>query len=331
MIKNSFYFLAKNCLLVLMLLYYYATTCQTISSKYKSDSLYKHQFDLKTTQYYAAKPSYIQYVNWPECIDSLVIDSLVFNKILFETSQAKRPENQLELWLKRYKLGKYIHINIPNAELKMIENGMVIATMKVILGQATHQTPRLLSFIDFITVYPYWTPTRNITLKELLPKIKKDKSYLEKNNFEVLDNKGQVVDPYTLDWRQFGSNYFPYTLRQGTGCDNSLGLLKFNLVNPYSVYLHDTAHNPKSMSLFDKETRFFSHGCIRLSQPEKLANWALGKEKFNAVFMKSIAKGQKSQRINLPKQLPVLISYTMETTDNKGVVHFYKDIYGLGL
>lgn len=88
---------------------------------------------------------------------------------------------------------------------------------------------------------------------------------------DSLNNKGIIMDPYSIFWHALGTNYFPYLIRQSTGCDNALGLLKLNFLNPFSVYLHDTP----TKALFSEYKRFFSHGCILLEKPMELGRLVL--------------------------------------------------------
>lgn len=232
-------------------------------------------------------------------------------------------------WLERYPKQQFIVINIPSAELTLYEQSEAVLKMKVIVGTKSNQTPIVATYADAVSIYPYWTPTRNITVNELLPKIKESLSFLERNSFEVLDKNRQTVDPATLDWASFSSSNFPYTLRQGTGCDNSLGLLKINIKNPYSVYLHDTPHTEYSKGLFNREKRFFSHGCIRLEKPLELANALKPTKKIDTELMNKCLLNQTPQVVRLQAEVPVFITYFTEIINEKGEVESFVDYYSM--
>jgi L,D-transpeptidase YcbB len=183
--------------------------------------------------------------------------------------------------------------------------------------------------MDALTIYPYWIPTHSIATKEILPVVKRSRQFLANNNFVVLDNQGNVVNPESINWDALSASNFPYKFRQGTGCDNSLGLLKYNVVSPYSVYLHDTPHTKFNMSLFTRENRFYSHGCMRLSKPIELANLILDEPVFSEEFMNVCLKEQKSKVINLKNRIPIFVIYHTYLINDKGELKAYRDIYNL--
>lgn len=232
-------------------------------------------------------------------------------------------------WLQRYPSERFIVINIPSAELTLYEQNEPVLQMRVIVGTRSNQTPVIATYADAVSIYPYWTPTRNITINELLPKIKEDLRFLDRNNFEVLDKNSQIIDPTQLDWSTFSKSNFPYTLRQGTGCDNSLGLLKINIKNPYSVYMHDTPHTTYSKGLFNREQRFFSHGCIRLEKPLELVNALKPTKKIDTNLMNKCLLNQTPQVIRLQSKVPVFITYFTKTVNQNGELESFTNYYKL--
>lgn len=139
---------------------------------------------------------------------------------------------------------------------------------------------------------------------------------------EVVSRSGKLVDPSTVNW---SSKSFPYMIRQKPGGENALGLVKFMFPNKYSVYLHDTP----SKSLFEREDRALSHGCIRLQNPEKFARLLLvdmpgwTDEKIQEAMHQS-----KEQIVNLDREIPVVLIYLTFWADSRGQGHFRPDIYG---
>src|ERR1043165_7694043 len=176
-------------------------------------------------------------------------------------------------WTGRLREKEFILVNIPAARLQIVSNdSLKDMSMRVIVGKKDTKTPSFTAYITKVITYPYWTVPISIATKEMLPKIRKRISYLDDNNLQVFNNKGVEMDPKTVDWNRYSEKYFPYTIRQSTGCDNSLGLLKFDLNSPFSVYLHDTNRR----DLFGKKDRFMSHGCVRVEKPMELAKYILG-------------------------------------------------------
>ncbi len=324
------------------------------------DSLQKEYFQKNAKLFlfeiaYGHKPKYLQHQSLEENIDNeLVNNSLnliengksiseiiekiepnipIFKKLKPISQIDSLPQLAENLnfyrYLNRFSLDKYIVLNIPSAYLTLYHDHKNILEMRAIVGRQQNETPRLASYIESITVYPYWVPTRSIATKELLPLIKRNIKYLESGGFDVLDLKGNLVNPYEINWKALSEKNFPYKLRQSTGCDNSLGLLKFNLVNPFSVYLHDTKHQKAAQDLFEKENRFFSHGCMRLSKPMELANLIADKSMFDEEFMDICLKEAKSQVIPMKDKIPVFVIYQTQQLDESGQFHQYKNPYRL--
>lgn len=231
-------------------------------------------------------------------------------------------------WTGRMKDREFILINIPAARLQIVKRDSTTdLSMKVIVGKTTTQTPQFTAYINKIIAYPYWTVPLDIATKEMLPKIKKNISYLEENNLQVLNGKGVEVDPAGINWKKLSEHYFPYTIRQSTGCDNSLGVLKFDLNSPYSIYLHDT----NAKALFGKKERFLSHGCIRLEKPMLLAEYILseGLDTASIAKLNACLANQQQSEFKLKKRFAVLIFYMTADIDNNGNLKFYNDVYGV--
>lgn len=218
---------------------------------------------------------------------------------------------------------EYIVANIPETEVRYYQNGKLKLKMKSVVGKKKNPTPTIASYITNIVTFPFWNVPFSIATKELLPKVQKDESYLERNNFEVVDAKGNVVDDPDLNWDEYTTKNFPYFFRESTGPNNSLGVLKFNLGNPFSIYLHDT----NSKSAFAKESRFLSHGCVRLEKPIELAD-LLTKGEVNVWELKTGQKDTESKILKLNQTVPVFIVYMPAVVEN-GKVTFLKDVYGL--
>ncbi len=226
-------------------------------------------------------------------------------------------------YLSMYHQSEYIVANIPETEVRYYRNNQLTLKMKSVVGKKKNPTPTIASYITNIVTFPYWNVPFSIASKELLPKIQKDESYLERNNFEVVDGKGKLIDDSDLNWDNYTEKNFPYFFRESTGPNNSLGVLKFNLGNPFSIYLHDT----NSKGAFAKDKRFLSHGCVRLENPIELAE-NLTKGKISGWDLRTGQKDTESKKIKLAQKVPVFIVYMPVIVDGEKVI-FLKDEYNL--
>ncbi|WP_276504702.1 L,D-transpeptidase family protein [Terrimonas pollutisoli] len=218
-----------------------------------------------------------------------------------------------------------IVINIPAAYMKVYHKQQVILEMRMVLGKKSTPTPTLASRITELVLYPYWHVPFSIATKELLPHIKKDPGYLAAGNFQLLNLSGKIIDPYTVNWQSLSTRYFPYIIRQSTGCDNSLGLIKLNFYSPYGVYLHDTP--VKDAFMLNK--RFFSHGCLRMSKPMELAHLLVKNPlTIDTLEEKGCLRNQSPVIVPADQQMPVIVWYNPAGVDSSGRVLFFEDVYG---
>ena len=161
-------------------------------------------------------------------------------------------------------------VNIPNYKLNLWIDNKLVLNSKVIVGKPTRQTPMMNTEVKSVVFNPYWNVPSSITRKDILPKMKRDRGYLSRNNFKVLRSWGssEQIPISAINWHRVSSKSFPYRLQQKPGRRNALGRFKFIIPNKNAIYLHDTP----SKRLFNKSTRAFSSGCIRVQQAEKLAS-----------------------------------------------------------
>lgn len=244
---------------------------------------------------------------------------------------------RLAITLDKYKMlpekmpARYIWVNLPGYNLKLIEEDSVLMTSKIICGKPVTPTPLLTSAISDMITYPQWTIPASIIAAEILPALKKDTNYLARKGYSLIDNKGDVVYPGDVDWSKY-SKGIPYKVVQGSGDENALGILKFNFPNKYAVYLHDT----NQRYLFSRDQRSLSHGCVRVQKWDELAKYIVRYDARELLGDKHLAQ-EDSMRvwlerkekhiISVKKRLPVFIRYfTCEGRD--GRLFFYDDIYG---
>lgn len=220
--------------------------------------------------------------------------------------------------------GKVTVVNIPAAALKVYHKNEIILSMRMIVGKPTTPTPTLLSRISEVTLYPYWTVPARIATKELLPQIKKDRGFIQSGNFQVLNKAGKIINPDTVTWQLYTKANFPFTLRQSTGCDNALGILKLSFDNPFGVYLHDTPDK----NLFSRSGRYFSHGCMRMEKPFDMARLVL-KNNLQAIdtLDKTCLNNHLPVHVPADEQIAVLVWYNPAGINSSGRIQFYEDIY----
>lgn len=215
-----------------------------------------------------------------------------------------------------------IVVNIANFQLDYLSKGDTLFSGKVIVGKQYHASPIFSAPMKYIVFSPYWNVPNSIARNELIPSIRRNPNYLKQKNMEVVTHSGKLVDPSTVNWY---SKSFPYMIRQKPGGENALGLVKFMFPNKYSVYLHDTP----SKSLFEREDRALSHGCIRLQNPEKFAKLLLSDMPgWTDEKIQEAMHQPKEQIVNLNREIPVVLIYLTFWADSRGQGHFRPDLYG---
>lgn len=217
-----------------------------------------------------------------------------------------------------------LYVNIPAYHLKIFRSNRPVDTYRVIVGNPKTPTPLITSRVERIIANPVWDVPQSITMNELLPKIKADTGYMKRNRFRLVDKNKNTVRYENLDPEKMMDEETGYMLRQDAGSDNALGRVKFIFSNPYAVYLHDTP----SKSLFLKDTRALSHGCIRIQYPEKLADYIVKVIQSDSMDINSMIERGIHREINLVKAIPIHIGYITCDADEKGDLYFYQDIYG---
>lgn len=229
-------------------------------------------------------------------------------------------------WVPIQVSGDYLVVNIPEFRLHVFRNKRQVWSCKVIVGKSDPLLHTVIfnDSVEFIVFNPYWNIPKNILKKEILPAIKKDIGYIRRNNLEIIDNNGRALDAANLNWAGY-ADYFPYLIRQRPCEDNALGNLKFLFPNSYDMYMHDTP----SKSLFNENDRDFSHGCIRLEQPLRLAEFLLREDTtWTSERMTTVISGGQETFVKLKKKTPVFIAYFTSWVDGAGKINFRNDIYG---
>jgi murein L,D-transpeptidase YcbB/YkuD len=210
-------------------------------------------------------------------------------------------------WLPVSLSGDYLAVNIPEFKLHVYHGDSLLWSCDVVVGKIMHETAVFYGEVKYIVFSPYWNVPPSIVSTEVLPGIKRDPGYLSKQNMEIIGH----LDGLPI-------------IRQKPGLSNSLGLVKFLFPNSYNIYLHDTP----SKSLFDESSRGFSHGCIRIKEPVKLANFLLkDRPEWNATHIDSAMQSGKERYVTLKNKVPVFIAYFTAFIDRDNQINFRKDIY----
>ena len=223
-------------------------------------------------------------------------------------------------WLPRDLGERYILVNIPEMQLDVYEGDRVPLTMRVVVGKKDTQTPIFNDEMSYLVFSPFWNVPESIAEGETLPSLINDPAFLARNNMEVLDKDGIVVDPATIDL----SDPKAYRFRQRPGTENSLGLVKFMFPNQFNVYLHDTPAD----SLFERATRSFSHGCVRVQDPVALAAYVLRDQPdWSRDKIAEAMHSGEERTVKLKEKLPVYLGYWTARVRPDNTVQFRKDVY----
>lgn len=218
---------------------------------------------------------------------------------------------------------QYLIVNIAAFWLVMVRDGSIDHQARVVVGKPYTKTPIFRDRMRYIDFNPTWTVPRSIIKNEIIPKLKKDSLYLQRNNMVLLDSKGNEVPESSLDIPNLSAGKFPYLVRQQPGPDNALGVVKFMFPNEYDIYLHDTP----SKSLFSKASRAYSHGCIRVEKPLDLAVKLLQGTEWTRERIDRTIQTRETTRVPLPEPLDILIMYWTCGLDRNRKVFFAPDIY----
>lgn len=227
---------------------------------------------------------------------------------------------------------RYILVNLPAYQLKVWDRDTIALESKVIIGKSITPTPHITSAISNLVIYPTWTVPKSIIATELLPGLKRNPGYLAKKGLGLYTYKGEPVNAYDIDWSKYSKN-IPYLVRQSSGDNNALGVIKFNFSNPYDVYLHDT----NQRYLFRNKNRSLSHGCVRVEEWQKLAFYIARNDSIQHSNTTEIGYntdslsqwlGMKTYRtVYVKERLPLYILY-LSVEAKKGQLIFFDDVYG---
>jgi murein L,D-transpeptidase YcbB/YkuD len=223
-------------------------------------------------------------------------------------------------WLPDRMPERHFVVNVPDFRLEAIENGKAVMDMRVVVGAPDNKTPIFADEMTHVVFSPYWNVPPGIAQEETIPSVIRDPSFLARNNMEVVGASGQPIDPSSVDW----SNTKGLRIRQKPGSGNALGGVKFIFPNNFDVYLHDT----NATKLFDRIERGLSHGCVRVEEPHKLAQYVLRDQpEWTAEAITAAMTSGDEKHVKLKAPIPVFILYKTAWVHDGGV-RFLKDLYG---
>jgi murein L,D-transpeptidase YcbB/YkuD len=217
-------------------------------------------------------------------------------------------------------LKRHIIVDAGSAKVMMYDHDRLAGSMRVAVGAADTQTPMMAALIRYANVNPYWNIPTSLQVKLIAPRVlEQGLKYLSDRNDEVFADgppNTPAIDPATVDWQAVKDGRLTLRMRQGPGGGNSMGKIKFMMPNKFGIYLHDTPDK----SVFAKEDRWISNGCIRLEDAPRLAAWLFG----------AMPKGQNpdvEERVELPEPVPVFVTYFTVEPTAAGIM-FRADPYG---
>jgi len=214
-------------------------------------------------------------------------------------------------------------VDIAGYEVRYVRERRVVWSSRVVVGQPYRQTPIFQAQIEYVVFNPTWTVPPGILQKDILPAVRKDPGYLAKRGLQVVDRNGRPVDPAGIDWRRYTGNSFPWFVRQEPGPENALGRVKIMFPNPHLVYLHDTP----SRSLFEKDDRAFSSGCIRVQRPFELVELLLADPAWDQAAFETVIASGATRTVRLARPVRVLLIYWTVDEDDAGRIVFKRDVY----
>jgi murein L,D-transpeptidase YcbB/YkuD len=230
-------------------------------------------------------------------------------------------------WLNRPLGHRRIVVNQADFTVTLFEGERRLFEERVIVGQRKHQTVEFSDEMEYLVLNPTWHVPRSIATKELLPELQEDPSLLARRNMTLVRTDGGPIplDPSSHDFTNYSAADFPYRIRQRPNAGNALGQVKFMFPNDHAIYLHDTP----SKRLFARDRRTFSHGCVRVQDPLRLAELLLGWQMDDPrSFIDGVLASGRERYVNLEEHVPVHLIYRTAWAEEGGALQFRDDVYG---
>lgn len=220
---------------------------------------------------------------------------------------------------------KHVWVNLPDFHVDIMQNGKSTFRSRVVIGKDTEdrKTPEFSDVMEFMVINPSWYVPRSIVTKEYLPMMKRNRN--AQSQLQIIGRNGKPVSRGSINFSQYSAKTFPYSMKQPPSAKNALGLVKFMFPNKYNIYLHDTP----SKSLFGREIRAYSHGCVRVHKPFEFAYALLSAQEGDPKrFFHGVLDTRRERRVDLAKPVPVHLAYFTAWVDVKGRAQYRRDVYG---
>lgn len=230
-----------------------------------------------------------------------------------------------ERWNAAPRGARHVWVNIPDFTAAVVDDDVTTFRCRSVVGAAEdyRQTPEFSDLMQFMVVNPSWFVPRSIIVREYLPQLQSNRNAV--GHLKITDSSGRPINRGSVNFAGYSARSFPFSMHQPPGPDNALGTVKFMFPNPWNIYLHDTP----AKDLFQRESRAFSHGCIRLSDPHGFAHHLLARQTPDpeGYFGERLATGDET-RVNLEEPIPVHLEYRTAFTNVRGGLQFRRDVYG---
>ncbi len=230
-------------------------------------------------------------------------------------------------WMPRELGSFHVAVNVPEFRVRVMDQGSTRYSTRVVVGKKSHKTPVFSDAMEYVAVNPTWNVPKSITLNEIIPELLKDASYLKRSRLEVVRGYGSNtvrVDPAEIVWSDVTEDNINFRLREPPNERNALGKIKFMFPNKHAVYLHDTP----AKNLFGRNSRAYSHGCVRVQNPMDFAGALLAYDRKVSPekIRQSIGKNEKN--LYLSEKIPVHLGYFTVRVSDSGKLQKFPDIYG---
>jgi L,D-transpeptidase YcbB len=219
----------------------------------------------------------------------------------------------------------FIAVNVAGYHAYYVKDGQMLWQGRAQVGRPYRQTPSFKAEMAHVVFNPTWTVPPTILTQDYLPALKRDPGYAQRKGLKVIDRAGRVIDPGQVDWARYSPSHSPYLLRQDAGPRNALGRVKFIFPNDHAIFLHDTPNQ----TLFDRNERAFSSGCIRVEHAMDLAHLLLNNDGgWNRQAIDRVIESGKTRTVFLHESIPVLLLYWTAWVDADRRINFRPDLYG---
>lgn len=230
-----------------------------------------------------------------------------------------------ERWTNITRGKRHVWVNLTDFSAKIVDGGRVSFESRSVIGKnvSDRRSPEFSDEMEHLVINPTWNVPRSIATKEYLPMLKRNRNAV--SHLKLIDSRGRVVNRGAVNFSAYNAKTFPFAIKQPPSSRNALGLVKFMFPNKHNIYLHDTP----SKSLFQREVRAFSHGCIRLGSPFEFAYAILSKQSDDpkGEFHRHLKTGRET-RVNLEEKVPVHIVYRTAVAPANGQMQYRRDVYG---